>query len=62
MQVNPFSPLTWWAEYKKQFPNLSFFVHVVNGILDSQIETKRIFNMVGVITSLKHYQTLVLKI
>jgi hypothetical protein len=62
MPINPFSPLTWWAKCKKQFPNLSFFVHVMKGILDSQIETKRIFNMVGVITSLEHCQTLVLKI
>jgi hypothetical protein len=54
MPIDPFSPFIWWAEYEQQFPNLAYLARQVMGIVGSQIEIERIFNMVGVITSLKH--------
>jgi hypothetical protein len=39
--MDPFSPLTWWVKYEKQFSSLSFFACQVMGIMGSQIETKK---------------------
>jgi hypothetical protein len=46
--------LTWWKSHELQFPNISFVARKILKILGSQIETKRIFNIVGVLTSLCH--------
>jgi hypothetical protein len=46
--------LIWWVEHEQQFPNSSHFAQQFMGIVDSQIEIERIFNMVKVITGLKH--------
>jgi len=54
--INLFSPFTLWAEHEQQFPNLIYFARQVMGIVGCQIEIERIFNMTGVITSLKHCQ------
>jgi hypothetical protein len=45
--------LTWWWIHETQFPNVSFFAKYLLGILGSQIETKRVFNLVGVLTPLR---------
>jgi len=41
-------PLTWWRIHETQFPNVSFLVKQILGILGSQIEIERVFNLVGV--------------
>jgi hypothetical protein len=56
MPIDLFSPFIWWAKHEQQFSNLTYLAQQVMGIVGSQIETKRIFNMVGVITSLKRCQ------
>jgi len=56
MPIDPFSPFIWWAKHEQQFPNLAYLTRQVMGIVGSQIEIERIFNMVGVITSLKRCQ------
>jgi hypothetical protein len=52
MPIDPFNPFTWWVKHDQQFPNLIYFAQVM-GIIGSQIKIERIFNMAGVITSLK---------
>ncbi len=47
------NPLVWWATYVMQFPHVSFLAHQVLGIVGSQIEIKRIFNIASVITNLQ---------
>jgi hypothetical protein len=47
------NPFTWWVKHEQQFANLIYFARQVMGIVGSQIKIERIFNMVGVITSLK---------
>jgi hypothetical protein len=54
--IDHFSPFTWWAQHEQQFLNLIYFAWQVMGIVHSQIGIERIFSMVGVITSLKHFQ------
>jgi hypothetical protein len=43
----------WWKTHEGQFPNVSFLAKQVFGILKSQIETKKMFNLVGVLITLK---------
>ncbi len=45
-------PLTWWCYHEKKFPNVAFMAKHILGILWSQIETKRIFNLVRVLIAL----------
>jgi hypothetical protein len=47
-------PLIWWKSRESQFPNISFVIQQILWIHGSQIETKKIFNMVGMLTSLQH--------
>jgi hypothetical protein len=47
--------LIWWVEHEQSFPNISHITQHFMIIVDSQIETERIFNMVGVIIGLKHF-------
>jgi hypothetical protein len=44
--------LLWWATHETPFLNVSFLAHQMLGIVRSQIETERIFNITSVITSL----------
>jgi hypothetical protein len=46
-------PLTWWQIHETQFPNVRFFVKQILRILRSQIEIEHVFNLVGVLTTLK---------
>jgi len=48
-------PLSWWKIYKAWFPNIFFVVQQVVGIRKSHIETKKKFNVVGVLMSLQLY-------
>ncbi len=49
-------PLTWWKSHEVRFSNVSFIAWQILGILGSHIEIKRIFSLVGVLTSLQHYK------
>jgi hypothetical protein len=49
-------PLVWWRIRETQFPNVSFLVKQILGILGSHIETKHVFSLVGVLTSLRRYR------
>jgi hypothetical protein len=40
-------PLNWWAKHEHQFPTVGLFAIQIMGIVSSQIEIGRIFNMVG---------------
>jgi hypothetical protein len=42
----------WWATHETPFSNVQFLAHQLLGIVRSQIETKRIFNITSVTTSL----------
>jgi hypothetical protein len=46
-------PFQWWEKHEGMFPTIGFLVHKILGIVGSQIETKRIFSLVGFFTSLK---------
>jgi hypothetical protein len=45
-------PLIWWQLHETRFPNVSFVAQQIFGILESQIETKQIFIVARVLTSL----------
>jgi hypothetical protein len=47
-------PLTWWRMHEGQFPNVGFLAKQILGMLSSQIETKWVFNLGGVLTALTH--------
>ena len=47
-------PLTWWKLNASRFPSVSFLARQILAIPGSQIETERIFSIVGVLTSLRH--------
>jgi hypothetical protein len=42
-------PLTLWQTHEGQFPNIAFLAKQILGILGFHIETKRVFNLVGVL-------------
>jgi hypothetical protein len=44
-------PLTWWKIHETWFPNVFFVVQQFLGVLGSQIEIDRIFNIIGVLTN-----------
>jgi hypothetical protein len=45
--------LTWWKSHEICFLNYFFVARKILGILGSQIETKRIFSIVGMLTNLR---------
>ncbi len=49
-------PLAWWWIHEIPLPNVSFLGKQILGILGSQIENKRVFNLVGVLTTLRCYR------
>jgi hypothetical protein len=53
-------PFQWWEKHEAMFLTFGFFVHKILRIVGSQIETKRIFSLVGILTSLKrcHLQSI----
>ncbi len=46
-------PLIWWHNYEGQFSNVAFLAKQILGISRSQIETKRVFSLVGVLIALR---------
>ncbi len=52
MCVDPFAS---WKTHEGQFPSVGILTKQVIGIPRSQIETKRMFGLVGVLTTLGHY-------
>jgi len=47
-------PLAWWHIHEGHFLNMGFLVKQILGIVGSQIETKRVFSLASVLTTLKH--------
>lgn len=45
-------PLTWWKMDCNQFPNVGFLVKWILRTLGNQIECKRIFSIIGILTNL----------
>ncbi len=45
--------LVWWVAHESQFSHVVFPAHQILRIVGFQIETKRIFNLVGIITNLQ---------
>jgi hypothetical protein len=41
-----------WSKHEGQFPTFAYLTRVILGKPDSQIETKRVFSIVGIFTSL----------
>ncbi len=48
--------LVWWCIHEIQFPNFSLFVKQILGISGSHNEIEHVFNLVGVLTSLRCYR------
>jgi hypothetical protein len=46
-------PLQWWEKHESMFPTIGFCARQILGIIGFQIETKRIFSLVEILTSLK---------
>ncbi len=46
-------PLEWWAKHESLFPIVAFLVHHILGIVCSQIEIKRFFSLVEILTNLR---------
>jgi hypothetical protein len=46
-------PLAWWCIHEGQFPNMGFLAKQILGIPSSQVEIERVFNLVGVLTTLR---------
>ncbi len=45
--------LQWWKKHEYKFPTFGFLAKRILGIVGSQIGTKHIFSLVGILTSLK---------
>jgi len=48
-------PFVWWQTHEGYFPNVVFLAKQILGIFNSQIETKMVFNLVGVLIALGCY-------
>ncbi len=46
-------PLQWWQTHEAMFLILGFLARQILGVVGSQIETKRIFSLVGILTNLR---------
>nr|XP_024402695.1 uncharacterized protein LOC112295398 isoform X2 [Physcomitrium patens] len=47
------NPLAWWKVREVQFPNVGFLARHILGIVGSQVETERIFSVVGLISAIR---------
>lgn len=47
------NPLAWWKDREVQFPNVGFLARQILGIVGTQVETERIFSVVGLITAVR---------
>ncbi len=48
-------PLQWWEKHESMFPIIGFCAKQIFKIVGFQIETKKIFSLVGILTSLQRY-------
>jgi len=46
-------PIIWWKTHEGQFSNVGFLAKWVFGIVRFQIEIEKMFNLIGVLTTLK---------
>jgi hypothetical protein len=46
-------PLQWWEKHETMFPIVGFLVWQIMDIVESHIETKRIFSLARILTNLK---------
>jgi hypothetical protein len=46
--------LLWWSKHEGQFPTIAYLARAILGIPYSQIETKRVFFIAGILTCLHH--------
>ncbi len=46
-------PLQWWGKHEAMSPTNLFLAHQILGIVESPIETKRIFSLEGIFTNLR---------
>jgi len=44
-------PLQWREKHESMFPTFGFCARKILGIIESQIETKKIFSLIGILTS-----------
>ncbi len=49
-------PLQWWEKHESMFRTIGFCARQILGIVGFQIETERIFSLVGIFTSLRRYR------
>jgi hypothetical protein len=47
-------PLQWWEKHEVMFPIVGFLAWQILRIIGSQIETERIFSLVGILINLKN--------
>jgi hypothetical protein len=50
------NPPQWWEKHEYKFHVIGFLVKQILRIIGSQIETKRIFSLIGILTCLRRYQ------
>ncbi len=62
VSIETLNSFGWWAKHEQQFSNTNFFVRQFLGIIDSYIETERIFSMAEIITGFWGNIVLALKI
>ncbi len=46
-------PLQWWGKHEAMFLTIGFLARQILSIVGSQIKTKRIFSLVGILTNLR---------
>jgi hypothetical protein len=46
-------PFQWWEKHENMFPTIKFHICQILGIVGSQIETERIFSLVGILINLR---------
>jgi hypothetical protein len=47
------SPFKWWGKHEAKFPPIGFLACQSLGIVGLQIETKRIFSLVAILTNFR---------
>jgi len=53
ISINVCKSNCWWKTHEGQFSNVGFLAKQVFGIVGSQIEIEKMFNLIGVLTALK---------
>jgi hypothetical protein len=46
--------LLWWSKHEGQFPTIVFLARTILSLLGSQIGTKRVFSIMGILACLCH--------